>query len=287
MKSKLSSFNQRNFFLSFIFIFFFLTVAFPAIVKAGEIKHRPCIMLSVPKSGTHLQKKLIMMLTDCGVSRLAHLDQTIPRLSHQEFEKNMLRCKNQHLLVIGHTNPILFNNHFLHFADRHPEYAKIIQVRHLGDAIISLIHFRYDRFRNEMGNNPNFDQILTYFLQCEQSTIARSFQGMLEGALLWLKRPDRLVVQFEDLVGPSGGGTLLGQKKAILRVAKILNVRLTREKFEFVLNNLFGNQVGPESPTFRKGQIGKWKETFKPHHIALFNERWGRYQLALGYDLLE
>ena len=42
--------------------------------------------------------------------------------------------------------------------------------------------------------------------------------------------------------------------------------------------------AAPHSFTFFKGEIGKWKGVFGPHHVELFESRFGSLLDAYGYE---
>lgn len=82
------------------------------------------------------------------------------------------------------------------------------------------------------------------------------FGTVMDRSYGWLTRPDRvLVVRFEDLVGPKGGGSRERQLIAIERVTRWLGVE--NVDYAVVAEQLFGG-----TPTFRKGRIGSWREEF-------------------------
>ncbi|MGQ4601140.1 hypothetical protein [Nocardia sp. R6R-6] len=104
-----------------------------------------------------------------------------------------------------------------------------------------------------------------------------------ENALWLLRHPDVCKVSFEELVGPSGGGSETRQRAAVQRVIDFLGADADVEK---IAEQLFDK----DSFTFLKGQIGGWREHFTQSHEAMFNERYGKilelYSYASGTDPL-
>lgn len=97
-----------------------------------------------------------------------------------------------------------------------------------------------------------------------------------ERAVTFYRHPDVCNVSFEELVGPKGGGTLAAQQAAVDLVATFLGITCDPAK---VAEALFH----PESFTFRKGQIGGWRDVLSDGPRAAFNDRHAGLVAALGY----
>jgi sulfotransferase 6B1 len=94
--------------------------------------------------------------------------------------------------------------------------------------------------------------------------------------LRWEREGGTAVVKFEDLVGTKGGGSAEAQRLAVEGVARQLGVE---ERTMGVVEDLFG--VGR---TFRKGQIGGWREEFSAEHERALKEVVGSLLVELGYE---
>lgn len=106
-----------------------------------------------------------------------------------------------------------------------------------------------------------------------------SFPGHrdFEESLWMLKHPKICKVSYEELVGSSGGGSDEAQAAAIRRILGHVGAEAEAAELAPGLYNT-------ESFTFHKGQIGKWKSAFKPHHHRAFNRRFGAILEAYGYE---
>jgi hypothetical protein len=91
--------------------------------------------------------------------------------------------------------------------------------------------------------------------------------------------PYALTVRFEDLVGSNGGGDDAKQLATVKAIAKHASIELSEERAQEIASNLFGNKG-----TFRKGQIGAWKEEFTAEHKDLFKQYGGELLIKLGYE---
>jgi sulfotransferase 6B1 len=97
--------------------------------------------------------------------------------------------------------------------------------------------------------------------------------------LRWQDDNNTMLVKFEDLVGPRGGGSAEAQRRTVERVARHLGVSLEEETVPSIEKELFG--LGR---TFRKGQIGGWREEFSEEHARAARETAGPLLVELGYE---
>jgi hypothetical protein len=94
----------------------------------------------------------------------------------------------------------------------------------------------------EGGHAPIADVHVTPFAQVYQTMLG------------WQRDPDCLVVTFEDLVGPQGGGTVERQMATGEKIAKHLGI-----PFDSIAQRL-GEIYSPASRTFREGQVNGWQD---------------------------
>jgi hypothetical protein len=95
----------------------------------------------------------------------------------------------------------------------------------------------------------------------------------------WERAGGAVMVRFEDLVGPEGGGSEEAQRLAVGRVAMHLGVPVEERTIGLVGQSLFG-----AGRTFRKGQIGGWREEFTAEHEQALEEAAGPLLAELGYQ---
>lgn len=87
----------------------------------------------------------------------------------------------------------------------------------------------------------------------------------------WLDWPGARLVLFEHLVGEAGGGSAALQRHAVEAVLDHAGIALD----DAAKSQLCAGIFSADSPTFRKGQIGGWREHFTPELEAFFNEKAG------------
>jgi hypothetical protein len=95
----------------------------------------------------------------------------------------------------------------------------------------------------------------------------------------WEREGGAVMVKFEDLVGHGGGGSEKAQRLAVERVARHMGVPADEGTLRRVEEHLFG--VGR---TFRKGQIGGWREAFSDEHERAVKGGLGSLLVELGYE---
>ncbi|MCH9632837.1 MAG: hypothetical protein S4CHLAM6_11800 [Chlamydiae bacterium] len=235
---------------------------------------KPFRLLTVPKSGTHLIEKILKKLgyNKCGPPHHIYYDK---RLNFRQLDPN-----------IGY----------------------IASVRDPRDIMVSIVYFIDSLFRSNLRgvhtpeflvtrnktflvrwlNETTFDEKLKSVINQEGDKIGVNMYWLLRKQLEEAKRlmsikplpKNIIVVRFEDLVGVKGGGEQKKQATAINKIANHLNIKLSDEKTTEIADQIWGN-----TPTFRKGKIGQWKEAFKREHLEAFKaNQWTKFLLAFGYE---
>ena len=86
-------------------------------------------------------------------------------------------------------------------------------------------------------------------------------------------------IRFENLVGEEGGGSSRTQRQEVQKLAAFLKTPLIPQEIDAVCREIFGGTA-----TFRRGQIGAWKEYFSEKHIKLFKLLYNSHLIRLGYE---
>ncbi|MCP4362222.1 MAG: sulfotransferase domain-containing protein [Chloroflexi bacterium] len=105
-------------------------------------------------------------------------------------------------------------------------------------------------------------------------SIAERFAGILE----WRAQDFVCFCSFEKLVGERGGGSEVEQRVEITKVLQHLELDSSPQTARAIAQNLFGG-----TQTFRKGQIGSWKQHFTPAHKAAFKRLMDPIPIETGY----
>lgn len=103
-----------------------------------------------------------------------------------------------------------------------------------------------------------------------------SFVDVLALAEGWLHEQDVAQVSFEELIGPSGGGTLAAQKKSVELLHTHAAPRMPLDKVD--IEAIYGGTL-----TFNKGRSQRWKELADPALVNEISERLAPHLPVWGY----
>lgn len=98
----------------------------------------------------------------------------------------------------------------------------------------------------------------------------------------WLSDQDTLVVRFESLVGSRGGGDDDLRWETIRGILNHIGVEMTNSEIHKVFSFEALNPAAAH--TFRKGQIGGWREVYTTEHVEAFKTVAGQTLIDLGYE---
>jgi hypothetical protein len=259
---------------------------------------------SIPKSGTHLLDRLLVLLgfemIEGGIR---------PHLVSGRYwpVRRLLRGRGEKVAV-GVVSPQLISRRWLAkrlsgipeggFLNAHcvhsPELADLFRresmrivciLRDPRDVAVSQMHHikqRKQHFAHEeyMALPSDRERLMVSIRGGELGgrelqPLERRYRQFLD----WERDGGAVMVRFEDLVGPEGGGSAEAQRLVVERVAWHLGVPVGEGTMRAVEDGLFG--VGR---TFRKGQVGGWREEFSPEHERAVEEVAGPLLMELGYE---
>jgi hypothetical protein len=259
---------------------------------------------SIPKSGTNLLARLLTLL---GFEQTSEMG-IRSRLVAGPFSpaRKLLRARSKEKVTIGVASPQRIDRRWLErrlsrvadgcFVTAHcvysPELASLLAgermrvvciLRDPRDVAVSQMHHikqRKQHFAHEAFLKlPSDHERLLHSIRGGELGGRRlqSLDERYRQFLGWQDDDNAMVVKFEDLVGPRGGGSAEAQQLAVAGVASHLGVE--EATMGVVEENLFG--VGR---TFRKGQIGGWREVFSAEHERAAREIAGPLLVKLGYE---
>jgi sulfotransferase family protein len=263
------------------------------------------VINAVPKSGTHLAKKLVTMLgyTEHPLSVATEtaaqaafpflpslapvlgpglrVGATTPRLIHRVLLRQTLRGVPAGFVFQAHCGfsaelASLFSS----------EQIKVVCViRDPRDIAVSLVHFlRQAGHKGFLALGEAEAQmrfaILGGTIATPDGRGTQSFQPLAktcEEFWGWREQPDVLVTKFEDLVGAAGGGDDVVQAHEVERIAGHV---APHAELSGLRERLFGG-----TPTFYRGRIGSWREVLGASHRELLKTSGvGDYLIRAGYE---
>lgn len=282
-----------------VFKFVFLILVFPIFfVHANELNNReseivPFTLITIPKSGSHMIIKALHLMTGSSP------------VWHTHFPSFWCIPPDQGFL---YTHFCLTEQLEQNYRDL-PQLKKIIAIRDLRDVAVSIVGQiqktpwpGMNQAQRDAFNRLTFDEQLLFVIEYEYDiyeiaeTAPNSNQASLvrvvEQAVEYSSDPNHLVIRYEDLVGPNGGGDVSLQREVLRSIAQFIQVDLSEQQLSNIADQLYGNQVNPfgkdalknYKSTFSRGKIGAWKDAFKEEHKVAFKQKIGNALIALGYE---
>jgi sulfotransferase 6B1 len=229
------------------------------------------LVVSLPKAGTHLVERAV-----CLHPRLYR--RFLPTLNPENVGEDglagVLRAHRPGQVVVAHLpfDPAyreLLADVTTLFVVRDPRDMAVSLAHYIESRGDHPLHFAYSERPDERSRIE-----LAILGDAEARPPAPSLESLLAGFAGWLDS-GALVVRFEDLIGARGGGDDATQAQTIRAVYDRLGLDVPPRLTE----RLFSNA----SPTFRKGQIGGWRESFDADLEALFEREVGKWMEVYGY----
>jgi hypothetical protein len=244
---------------------------------------------SFPKSGTHLLLQAVQGFAQLGPAIYSGLPATTmfeafsgERLSAAAVAGQIASLQDGdigygHVFAEPEMVDAMFRDGVVpYFIYRDPRDVVVSHVHYVTEIWTSHVH--HDYYANQL---QDFDQRLRVSILGRPELTDIDFPGIrerFEPYLGWLDRPEVLVIRFEDFVGDKRG-TL----ERIL--AHAVQRGFVYEKPQADALDILERAIDPkQSPTFRSGKVGGWKNNFKPEHKQLFKEVTGDLLVRLGYE---
>lgn len=287
-----------------------ITMLFQAVYALDNL-----IILTIPKSGTHLLEKALTLI-DKDNRRFPY-DEDFHLKQRYEQTKKMNRLLLPpdhykgplHIATVNgtvksfkrmyskskknyHTH-IYYTDSFNTFLDLHG-FKKILLLRDPRAVLVSFARMVQPGF--EPHQTIDLEELLLDLIDCRQkhyipwaTPIHAAYPliweiGICDFYKLYLPfigSRNCLTLRFENLVGDKGGGSNKRQVDNINKIAQHIGMTLNDAQMADITEQLFGN-----STTFSQGQIDGWKKYFTPAVKQAFKTMPGANELLieLGYE---
>ncbi len=238
--------------------------------KHENPEHSPLmlILLTIPKSGTHLVQKILTKMTGL---------ESIWGKTHTMIDEERIAQHLNSVWYISHAPFTVSNYEIL----KNNKFKMILLFRDPRDVLVSYArwsmenpaaHIQWHYGKREPYANLDdlkswsLEQMITHFIEhypfkgptMPECTNYAEFYNLY---LPWQNYPDCYVTTFEKLVSPQGGGDKITQENEIMKIAQFLNISFERAKIEIFCSELFGGTY-----TFREGRINGWKNILTDQH---------------------
>lgn len=268
-------------------------------ISFDRSKYPRVILISMPKSGTHLIERPLLELgfvkkffVYYQTADLGNDEDTIPvgivsprMRSYKEVRDLFSKVKTKEF-ALGH---LPYSDKAYSLLDE-LNFKKILILRDPRDVVVSQffwINNPAHPFYSYISKIENPEEQLMVCIKGWSSEKIGSSNSLFLGIadkikmiLPWISDPHCLVVRFEDLIGPRGSGNVENQKSTLRKICTHLNLSLSDEKIENVAARVFNTS----SKTFREGRIAGWKKHFTSLHVDEFKASAGSFLIDLGYE---
>jgi hypothetical protein len=216
-------------------------------------------------SGFHLLKHRVVLDDSDLAERNAKVDWTRVRTLLDRNAK-----AGQYVTAHTWANPELFR------ILREIGYVSLFVVRDPRDIVISEAaymtrlsrHPQHHRFAHELhSDQERFLAIIQGFPASRNCPGSVSLAERLRGYAPWLSQQNVVTCRFEDLIGPSGGGSAAAQVRALVAVGEHIDCPLSPAEAGHLAERIWS----PNAATFRAGKIGQWRERFDESTRAAFD----------------
>lgn len=240
---------------------------------AGRFTAPRILLVSVPKSGTHMLESIL---------------EEFPGLRNSGWRTlTNETCSDQSIRRIGRG---MFANSHLYYT---PELARLIREQGIKTIFVmrdprDIVVSRYKYIR-EIDHLHPAHQFLASFDNDRDGLMAAiagkdnimpGMQTVLEGFRGWLHDDAVLSIKYEDLVGSTGMGSDAARAQTLSDIASHLESPITQDS----LDRLDHALRSKNSSTRRKGVIGGWKEEFSEEHTAFFKQHLQQLLNEYGYN---
>ncbi len=288
-------------------------VSIPRENEVQKLLQKPVMLITIPKSGTHLLEKSLYLMD----SKIFCYNYHRKKNFLYWWKKNKSRSNsplnhwkgNLHPLIVpkiisyikssysykktAYRSHLYYNNEYDKFLNS-KNFRKILLLRDPRAVLVSFANMVKDGFESD--HYIDFEDLLLDLIDGRQKHYipwaaskhsAYPFiwkVGMFDFYKKYLPFIDTkncLIVRFENLVGAKGGGSDEFQAHEIKLIAQHVGLALDDTKVAEIMRDLFG-----ESATFYQGTVDGWKKYFTPTIKEAFKNVPGADELliALGYE---
>jgi hypothetical protein len=235
---------------------------------------------SIPKSGTHLLRQIIF-----GIPHTTHKTNLV-------LYQGTIDQQKDHFKKLSQLKPNEFIVGHIYYSDRWAKMLQSLGMKHvfisrdLRDVIVSLHYYilahlpnhpLYEYFKKASTTRKDCYMALIKGMKEYNYPNSKEYFNWFKG---WMDDPETLTVTYEELMVSRSS-----RRKAITRIANYLWEDLSPPVPIPNMVNLMEKSVNPgRSPTFRKGQIGNWREEFDEELIRTFKQVAGGELIRLGYE---
>lgn len=263
----------------------------------AEPQPRAVLVNSIPKAGTHLVSKALSLVPgmDSEYERLQPdaftpaLDEAmvqlgigLPRQASAQRVRKVLASLTPGRFALWH---VPYSDAFatmlrelalpMIVAVRHPVMVVASHIMHIRKFKDHRLHARFA----ELTLDEQVDAVVNGVRVGDTGDLLLTpLSERYESLLAWRQHSPSLVVRFEDLVGPRGGGDADAQRHTLRELLTFVHAPADDAAIERLANEMYGEGV-----TFRRGQADGWEEDLEPKHVKQIEAACAAVMRELGY----
>lgn len=101
----------------------------------------------------------------------------------------------------------------------------------------------------------------------------------IKGIDRYLSQKNIIVTKYEDWIGERGGGSKKAFFNSLNKTLDFFGWKVGEKLKQNAYDVFYGDTI-----TFDRGQMGYWKNEFKPEHKEAFKKLWNNYLVRWGYE---
>jgi len=237
---------------------------------------------SIPKGGTHVLTRCLSLFPCLSYSYI-HYTKGVPDVKVIE---RLIRKTGKGRFFAAH----LWWDKDCADALKKADVKSIVMIRDPRDIIISGVfyilkrddHHLHDFFKKL----SSLDEQIRFYIKGVDSSHSKigiplhNIRKSMDNYLAWENESFNILIKFEDLIGPHGGGDFNRQLAQVSKINHHLNFKLPESSLVKIAQNTFFSK----SVTFRKGTTGEWRNYLTKEHKKLFKDVSSDLLISLGYE---
>jgi hypothetical protein len=238
-------------------------------------KNGGIMIVSIPKSGTHLLERALCLKPEIYRSFYKTLNGGNIDMVYGGLKKVVSKIKGNQLLV----------SHLYYSEDAYEALMKknikiLFIYRNPKDVIISNAYYLADKSTHRL--NETFKKLEMkdrIKLLIEGNENMKGVAWHYNKFLGWKDKPSVLSIKYEDLIGEKGGGSREKQEKILRDIFDHLEYPLSIDEFNSIVEGVFSNK----SPTFRSGKNKQWETYFDDEIRERYQNKVHNVEQKYGY----
>lgn len=236
------------------------------------------LIISVPKSGTHLLERALCLLPPL-------YRKLLPTLNHENIQRygglrEILSRLQANQVLVSHLPFTEDRSQILQSYSVSPLFI----VRDPRDVAISRASYIAEKeahnYHDLFAAQPDRRSRIELSVVGDPSTGFPSIGDMMLQFKGWLHDQKPLLIRFEDLIGASGGESEERQLETLRRIYNFLELDRPADELRTLCEKLFSKK----SPTFNKGTTGRWQKHLDDELKQRFKEEAGDVLIEYGYE---